>query len=48
MGAGRGAYGEKDTVSGISVMPRYFGIASFMRFSLWPSRLFHSARRTGS
>ena len=43
--AGRGAYGEKDTVSGISVMPLYFSIASFMRFSLWPSRLFHSAHQ---
>ena len=42
---GRGAYGEKDTVSGISVMPLYFSIARFMRFSLWPSRLFHSAHQ---
>ena len=40
-----GAYGEKDTVSGISVMPLYFSIARFMRFSLWPSRLFHSAHQ---
>ena len=38
-------YGEKDTVSGISVMPLYFSIASFMRLSLWPRRLFHSAHQ---
>ena len=36
-------YGEKETVSGISVMPLYLSIAAFMRFSLCPSRLFHSA-----
>ena len=38
-------YGENETVSGISVTPLYFSIASFMRFSLWPSRLFHSAHQ---
>ena len=38
-------YGEKETVSGISVMPLYFSIASFMRLSLWPRRLFHSAHQ---
>ena len=38
-------YGEKETVSGISVIPLYFSIASFMRLSLWPSRLFHSAHQ---
>ena len=27
-------YGEKETVSGISEMPLYFSIASFMRLSL--------------
>ena len=26
-------------------MPLYFSIASFMRLSLWPSRLFHSAHQ---
>ena len=37
--------GEKDTVSGISVISLYFSIASFMRRSLWPRRLFHSAHQ---
>ena len=41
----RPPYGEKETVSGISVMPLYFSIASFIRRSLWPRRLFHSAHQ---
>ena len=32
-------------MSGISLMPLYFSIASFMRLSLWPRRLFHSAHQ---
>ena len=32
-------------MSGISLIPLYFSIASFMRFSLWPRRLFHSAHQ---
>ena len=38
-------YGEKETVSGISEMPLYLSIASFIRLSLWPRRLFHSAHQ---
>ena len=32
-------------MSGISVMPLYSSIASFMRLSLCPRRLFHSAHQ---
>ena len=32
-------------MSGISVIPLYCSIASFMRLSLWPRRLFHSAHQ---